>query len=462
MNASQGLEWAPLAKESLKRLGYMFYILGPSDSSFKTVDKVPYYVNNVIPCFLCFMIVEQFIHLVTKDKDASSVNDCITSVGQGIFSETVKLYQRGFALIVYIWAYENFQVITLPWDSPWTWLLAFVATDFGYYVVHRMGHEVNFMWAAHQVHHSSEYYNFSTALRQSAIHHAISFYIYLPMAVVVPPPAYLVHQQFNLIYQFWIHTEIVKSIGPLEYVFNTPSHHRVHHGRNRYCIDKNYGGTLIIWDRLFGTFEAEDDKVVYGLVHPINSFNPLYTQLCHFQYILHTAWNTEGLVNKVKVFVYGPGWAPGKPRTGLIEDIPDIKAPCERYNPLMSNWCNAYVFVHFVSFTCGYLLLAFNFLNLSGMRFHLLAAFVILSMTSVGAIMDGKYYAPLFELFRCLTFFVVDAYLIDQDRSSHALDFYALCLMTSVRVYFVASAMLWATLSLLSYMVKIKSNKKVD
>ncbi|XP_077866610.1 alkylglycerol monooxygenase-like [Saccoglossus kowalevskii] len=147
--------------------------------------------------------------------------------------------------------------------------------------------EVNFMWAAHQVHHSSEDYNLGTAIRQSIFQRHTAWIFYLPMALFVSPPTAYVHIQFVTLYQFWIHTEFVGSLGPVEYILNTPSHHRVHHGRNPYCIDKNYGGTLIIWDRLFGTFAPERERVVYGLVHPIASWNPFYIQFCHLMHM----WN---------------------------------------------------------------------------------------------------------------------------------------------------------------------------
>ncbi|GIY21506.1 hypothetical protein CDAR_583211, partial [Caerostris darwini] len=116
---------------------------------------------------------------------------------------------------------------------------------------------------------------------------------------------------------------VVRKLGPLEYIINTASHHRVHHGRNRYCIDKNYAGVLIIWDRMFGTFEPENEEVVYGLTHPINSFEPIYIQTSHFMHMWRTFWSTEGLMNKLSVIIKGPGWSPGKPWHGEIEDIPD-------------------------------------------------------------------------------------------------------------------------------------------
>ncbi|KAG0176983.1 hypothetical protein DFQ28_004515, partial [Apophysomyces sp. BC1034] len=146
-----------------------------------------------------------------------------------------------------------------------------------------------------------------------------------------------------------LHTELVGSLGYLEYIFNSPAAHRVHHGRNPYCIDKNYGATLMIWDILFGTFELErpEEPVVYGLTHPINSFNPVTIQFHHYKHIFQTFGSTQGFTNKLKVLFYGPGWHEGTPRTGLYEEIPeiDIDHPPPKYNPPLTTAINFYAVV---------------------------------------------------------------------------------------------------------------------
>jgi len=182
---------------------------------------------------------------------------------------------------VYIYLYENYSVIKLPWNSLSTWMLCALGVDFFYYWSHRANHEVNILWSQHQVHHSSEEYNLSTALRQGVVQRWATWIIFLPMAFLIPPSQFAAHSQFNLMYQFWIHTEVVGHLGPLEWVLNTPSHHRVHHASTRSYIDKNYGGVLIIWDRIFGTFEAEhkEEPIVYGLTSQLKFFNPLYLQV---------------------------------------------------------------------------------------------------------------------------------------------------------------------------------------
>ncbi|XP_016123545.1 alkylglycerol monooxygenase-like [Sinocyclocheilus grahami] len=235
-------------------LRMLFSLMTPNESSFTTVQEVPTYVNQATPYFIGLILLEIVLGWLKTDGPRIKINDFITSLSAGMMSRLPQLMMRSLELSAYIYVWNNFHILELPWDSAWTRWLAFLGVDMGYYWFHRFAHELNFLWAAHQVHHSSEYYNLSTALRQSVTQQFSSWVFYLPLALMVPSYVFAVHIQFNLLYQFWIHTELVKNLGPLEWILNTPSHHRVHHGRNPYCIDKNYAGILIIWDRMFGTF----------------------------------------------------------------------------------------------------------------------------------------------------------------------------------------------------------------
>ncbi|QDZ89962.1 sterol desaturase family protein [Shewanella decolorationis] len=158
-----------------------------------------------------------------------------------------------------------------------SFVLLMIAQDFCYYWFHRASHRVRWMWAAHVVHHSSENMNFSTAFRQSLMYPFAGMWVFwLPLVILGFDPNWVVFVVLlNLGLQFFVHTQAVKKLGPLEWLFNTPSHHRVHHGRNPQYIDKNYAGILIIWDKLFGTFVPEEETVIYGITKPVNSFNPL-------------------------------------------------------------------------------------------------------------------------------------------------------------------------------------------
>jgi len=181
-----------------------------------------------------------------------------------------------FTGLVYIKAYE-LAPYKFPAEAWWSWVILFFVDDLAYYIFHRFSHEVRLLWNFHVVHHSSEQYNLSVAVRQSWFGGVAHWIFYAPIMLLgfAPWMFFLMHG-FNLIYQFWIHTKTVRSLGPFEYILNTPSHHRVHHGANDEYLDKNYAGALIIWDRLFGSYIKETAEPRYGIIKPINSYNPLW------------------------------------------------------------------------------------------------------------------------------------------------------------------------------------------
>lgn len=423
------------------------YAVTPKEASFAKLDDVPDYLNEAVPFFLGAIALEYVLAFLTRLPPAR-LNDAFSSIAAGTLSQLSKIIILSAELALYVFIYDNFNLITLPWDYPGTWYFCFIGVDFIYYWFHRAAHEINIMWAAHQVHHSSEDYNFTTALRQSVVQNYTSAIFYMPLALVVPPSIFFVHSQFNMLYQFWIHTEIVRSLGPLEYILNTPSHHRVHHGRNPYCIDKNYGGTLIIWDRIFGTFQAEtDEEIAYGLVHPLASWDPIWTQLCQFCHIWKTFWETPGLKDKLAVLFKGPGWTPGKPRLGDPADLPEIEYPIQRYDSSLSYWGNVYVLVHFAVTIVAYQLLIARRMLMSQLHVLGVISYFLFTISSVGALFDNKWYAPYMELFRCLLFLVVDLVLSSQNLDTGVLP---TAYIGVIRGIFIASAFLWIIGSLVS------------
>jgi sterol desaturase/sphingolipid hydroxylase (fatty acid hydroxylase superfamily) len=190
-------------------------------------------------------------------------------------------------------------------------VLLFFADDFSYYWFHRCSHESRFFWASHVVHHSSTHYNLSTALRQTWVPMTyLPFWLWMP-AVGFEPWMVLLAQAWSLIYQFWIHTERVRRLPkPFEAVLNTPSHHRVHHGSNEVYLDKNYGGILIIWDKLFGTYQPEGERVRYGLTTNIGTFNPVRAAFHEYVAMWHDMKRAAGIRSKLGVLWHGPGWVP--------------------------------------------------------------------------------------------------------------------------------------------------------
>lgn len=233
--------------------------------------------------------------------------DSAASMTLGVLNLVVRALMAVLIAAVSMRVYE-YRLLDLSPLLWWTWPLLWLAEDFTFYWYHRASHRVRFMWADHVNHHSSQHYNLSTALRQPVIEMVWVWVLWLPLVWIgFHPVAVALAAGLNLLYQFWIHTESVRSCGVFERFMNTPSHHRAHHGSNPRYIDKNYGGWLIVWDRLFGTFEPEhaDDPVRYGLVHNIDTHHPLKVITHEWAYMLRQAWRAKGLRNKLG-WVFGP------------------------------------------------------------------------------------------------------------------------------------------------------------
>src|SRR5437899_3359014 len=229
-------------------------------------------IQLAIPGFLALLVIEAVFDAIMR-RDLYEIKDTAASLIMGIGNVVVALVSKAMVFVVYSFVHR-FALFDIP-NAWWAWVVLFFADDFAYYVFHRTSHECRLFWASHVVHHSSQRYNLSTALRQTWTggFTGFVFWLWLPL-LGFQPIMVMTMQALSLIYQFWIHTEVVRSMGPLEAVFNSPSHHRVHHGSNVRYLDRNHAGTLIIWDRIFGSFEAEDaaERPVYGLTKNLNSY----------------------------------------------------------------------------------------------------------------------------------------------------------------------------------------------
>ena len=229
-----------------------------------------------VPVFLALMALEWWLAR-RRGVAVYAPADTVGSLSLGIVSQLVAVFTKLATLGLYSVVHEHAALWRLPVDSPAVWIGALLAYDLCYYWLHRLGHTVQILWAAHVVHHSSEHYNLSTALRQTGSGFVLGWVFYLPMAVVgVPPLVFAVVGLIDLLYQFWVHTRLVGRLGWFDRVFCSPSNHRVHHGQNDWCIDRNYGGILILWDRLFGSFadERPGEPIVYGVRGALRSFSP--------------------------------------------------------------------------------------------------------------------------------------------------------------------------------------------
>ncbi len=235
---------------------------------------MPDLVLWAIPLFAVMIGVE--LALAVRHKRAVyEMRDTLACLAMGIGNVAINVPWKFVALGIMAWLYQ-FRVFDIPVDAWWAWLVLLVAEDFCYYWFHRLHHVTRIGWSAHVNHHSSTRFNLAVALRQSWTTPFTGLVFWLPLALVgFHPLMILTQQSISLVYQFWIHTQTIDRLGPLEWFLNTPSHHRVHHGRNARYVDRNYGGILIVWDRLFGTFEPESEPVDYGIVKPLNTFNPV-------------------------------------------------------------------------------------------------------------------------------------------------------------------------------------------
>ena len=269
---------------------------------------MPDLVQLAIPAFILLMLLEAVAGAFLQ-REIYAVKDTAASITMGLGSVAVELLAKilQFSILSTLHRFAIFH-IGFQW---WAWALLFFGDEFSYYWFHRISHECRLFWASHVVHHSSERYNLSTALRQTWTGSFMSFIFWLWLPIVgFAPIMIMTMKAISLLYQFWIHTELVRSLGPLEAVLNTPSHHRVHHGSNPRYIDRNHGGTLIIWDKLFGTFEPENpaDPVRFGLTRNIQTYNPVRIAFHEWAEMFRDVWHAPGWRNKLRYVFGSPSW----------------------------------------------------------------------------------------------------------------------------------------------------------
>lgn len=379
----------------------MFYLVSPWETRFPSLDETPNYLQRATVFFVVFIVVELLFDLVTlKRHNLYQTNDSVVSACGALLQATTKTLFRFVELRLGIWIYDNCRLVELPWDSAWTWLLSLLTVDFSYYWFHRSVHKFAFLWAFHQMHHSSENYNYTTALRQGFVQQYVAMLFYLPECLFVPPSVHLVHMSLSVLYQFSMHTRLVGQLGVVEYVFNSPSHHRVHHGRNAYCMDKNFGGFLIVWDRLFATYQDElpGEPVRFGPVQPINSFDQFECQTSYFKYVWQTLTLADvGWARKLKILADSPL----KSREGQWLDIPksdlDRKVRQDRPDLLLE------IYVTLVLLSCFHDYMTFNSQRETLTWYNCLPQVVFIGYTCLclGYFLDGKRNAGQLEAIRC-------------------------------------------------------------
>ena len=352
-----------------------------------------------IPLYFILIGLE-LLYTLLKRPDYYRVSDAVSNISCGIGDQVVGIFAKVLVIGVYHFLYVNYALFQFE-QTIWSFIILFVAADFVYYWVHRSSHEVNFLWAGHVVHHQSEDYNLSVALRQSWFHKFFTFAFYLPLALIgFSTEAFIWANGLNLLYQFFIHTEAVERLGFLEKFMNTPSHHRVHHGRNPKYIDKNHAGVFIIWDKLFGTFQQEEERPVYGVTQPLQTFNPLYANVVHWQAMFQQAAATPNWADRFKTFVKPPGWRPDYMGGQLA--VPEVDPTQHRkFTAVASRTLLAYVVVQFtllLGFASFYL---FGYEQLPGLRVQLAGALlVMMGVVSLSLLFEQKKRYYLLEVVR--------------------------------------------------------------
>jgi alkylglycerol monooxygenase len=356
------------------------------------------YIVFAIPVFLALIILEVILDKARKKK-TYRLNDAISNLTIGIGEQTISVFGKILQVLLFSYIYDNFRFFTLP-INIWTGIILFLIFDFIFYWAHRLGHESNLFWAGHIVHHSSEDYNLTVALRQPWFYSYMSFFLFLPIALLGFSPFLLVIvASLDTVYQFWIHTQHIGKLGWFEYIFNTPSHHRVHHGQNTKYLDKNYGGVLIIWDRIFGTFQVEEEKVIYGITSPLKSWNPAWANVHYYFDLYHVTKQIKGFKNKIKFIFAPPGWMP-KENGGFKKPSDERLSDFKKFDIEIPSTINYYALVNFtvlITFFSFYLYFEPQLLRWQS---ALIGGYILIYLSLMGLIFEKKKYAYQLEFVR--------------------------------------------------------------
>jgi len=384
-------------------------------------------VTASIPLFFLLIALE-LLWSQRTGRRVVRLNDALSDLSCGILSQLAGIFSKVFTVGIFIWVGERFalqrwvpSVPAWPSGAPFTsavgfpgftvdlpalasWSAVFVLVDLCYYWSHRLSHEVHLLWAGHVVHHSSEEYNLPVALRQSALHGLMSWVFYVPLALVgVPWQMFVTSMALNLVYQFWIHTRAIGTLSPLaEWILNTPSHHRVHHGVNPKYQDTNYGGVFIVFDRWFGTFQREEEEPTYGITTPLQSWNPLWANVHVFVEIARAAWRADSWRARGRIVFGRPTKLDetGEPVAASTSFDPTTFVP---FDPPVPAPLAAYGFAQFVVTLVGAYLLLRSAATLPWGQSAAAAFFLAVALAGVGGIFERAKWAGALEGARLVT-----------------------------------------------------------
>lgn len=363
-----------------------------------------------IPIFFILIGIELVAERLTH-RHLYRLPDSIANLSCGITSQLSGLFLKIFAIGIYQYLFQHFALVTLNPGIIY-WIALVLLVDFAYYWAHRMSHEVNLFWGGHVVHHQSEDYNLSVALRQSSLQVVWTSAFSLPIALMgFETTHFVLISAFNTLYQFWIHTETIGKLPRwFEFIFNTPSHHRVHHGRNPKYIDKNHAGSLIIWDRMFGTFQEEEERPVYGITKPINSWNAVWANMSHYAEMAKDLQRIPYWSDKFKYLFKKPGWLPDY--LGGYRQAPDVDAAnyhkYESHSPNSLSW---YVLFQYVLCIVGTAMFLFNEKHFELSTKAGIAVLITFTVVNCGVLFEYRPWVRYAEWIRILVYPILLAIL---------------------------------------------------
>lgn len=368
-----------------------------------------------IPVFFLLIGLELAFDYFKGRKGAERkyrLNDAFANISCGIVDQSSGVFAQLFTIGMYVLAFNAFEGLR-SWVLPqtwWMWIIAFFLVDFAYYWSHRWSHGVNLFWLGHVVHHQSEDYNLSVALRQGAFQKIFMFWVYLPLAILgISPEWFLTIKAINLLYQFWIHTEYVEQMGYLEKVLNTPSHHRVHHGSDPKYLDKNHAGVFIIWDKMFGTFQAEEERPTYGITTPSQTFNPIYAHTQPFQRLWAELRQMPTFADQIKLLFNSPGWYPealgGRRMPEELRERP-------KFERQLSMSENIYLLSQYIVVVIIGAAFLFSLDRFSGFEKGIYLTFLFLQLLTLGMYFDGEKKRKKIEFIRLFSKLLFSALLV--------------------------------------------------
>jgi len=359
-------------------------------------------LSFAIPGFVLLILIEYLASRLMNQDIANSM-DTISSLSSGMTNTLKDILGLAVVIVGYGWMVEHIALTKIT-STTTTYIVAFILIDFAAYWSHRFNHTINVFWNRHIVHHSSEEFNLSCALRQSiSAIVGVYFFLSIPMALLgIPASVLAITAPLHLFAQFWYHTRLIKNMGFLEYIIVTPSHHRVHHAINAEYIDKNYAAIFIIWDRMFGTYQEEmvDVPPVYGVKKPVRTWNPFVINYTHLWLLITDAWYTNNLWDKIRIWFMPTGWRPedvARSRPIHIED--DVYA-IKKYMPTVPSWLKSWSWAQLIITNLLMYFMLSHIADFDASALLLYGAFLAATIFAYTSLMDGHPIAIVAEVIK--------------------------------------------------------------